>query len=116
MTDVMVEAMRPGALLVDLAAERGGNCTLSRADEEVLHGGVTILAPTDLASGSPVSSSRMFANNVVNLLRLLTTDGEVVLDLEDDIVASMLVTSGGEVVHPGVREMLESAPSGGTES
>ena len=115
-TDVMVEAMRPGALLVDLAADRGGNCTLSRADEEVLHGGVTILAPTDLASGSPVSSSRMFANNVVNLLRLLTTDGEVVLDLEDDIVASMLVTSGGEVVHPGVREMLESAPSGGTES
>ena len=115
-TDVMVEAMRPGALLVDLAAERGGNCTLSRADEEVLHGGVTILAPPDLASGSPVSSSRMFANNVVNLLRLLTTDGEVVLDLEDDIVASMLVTSGGEVVHPGVREMLESAPSGGTES
>ena len=115
-TDVMVEAMRPGALLVDLAAERGGNCTLSRADEEALHGGVTILAPTDLASGSPVSSSRMFANNVVNLLRLLTTDGEVVLDLEDDIVASMLVTSGGEVVHPGVREMLEPAPSGGTES
>ena len=112
-TDVMVEAMRPGALLIDLAADRGGNCTLSRADEEVLHGGVTILAPTDLASGSPVSASRMFANNVRNLVRLLTTDGEIVLDPEDDIVASMLVTSGGEVVHPGVREMLGLAPIGG---
>jgi len=115
-TEAMVEAMRPGALLIDLAGERGGNCTLSRADEEVVHGGVTILAPTDLASGSPFSASRMFANNVANLIRLLAVDGEIVLDLEDDIVASMLITSGGEVVHPQVRELLGSVSAGGTGS
>tara|TARA_B100001123_G_scaffold229597_1_gene258235 strand:+ start:16 stop:678 length:663 start_codon:yes stop_codon:yes gene_type:complete len=114
-TDAMVEAMRPGSLLLDLAAERGGNCALSRADEEVLHNGVTILAPTDLASGSPLSASRMFANNVVNLVRMLCTDGDIHLDLEDDIVAAMLVATGGAVVHPGVSEALDAA-EGGSDS
>ena len=106
-TQRMVEAMRPGSLLLDLAAQRGGNCTLTRADEEVDHRGVTILGPTDLASGSPVTASRMFAANMVNLVRHLIVDDVLVTDPDDEIASSMLVTTGGTVVHPDVRRALE---------
>jgi NAD(P) transhydrogenase subunit alpha len=110
-TEAMVDAMKPGSMIVDLAAQRGGNCTLTRIDEEVVHNGVTILGPTDMASGSPVSASHMFANNVVNLLRLLVTDDDTInLDTDDDIIAAMLVTTGGEVVHPQVRDALGLPP------
>jgi len=112
-TQTMVEAMKPGSLLMDLAAERGGNCSLSQPDKEVSFSGVTILAPTDLASGSSVSASRMFANNILNLLRLLCTDGVLRLDLNDDIVASMLVAANGEIVNPVLRESLDSITEGG---
>ena len=106
-TQRMVEAMRPGSLLLDLAAQRGGNCTLTRADEQVDHQGVAVLGPTDLASGSPATASRMFAANLVNLVRHLIVDDTVVVNSDDEIVTSMLVTAGGVVVHPGVRRTLE---------
>jgi NAD(P) transhydrogenase subunit alpha len=106
-TAEMVEAMRPGTVIVDLAAERGGNCTLTVADEEVWHDGVLVLGPTDLPSRSPRNASQMFATNVVTLLNHLTDDeGALVVDPSDEITGAMLVASGGEVVHPRVRTAL----------
>ena len=111
-TTAMVAGMRPGSLVVDLAVQRGGNCDLSVADEEVDHGGVVILAPTDLASGSAVTASRMFATNVVNLIRMLDRDGEPFIDPEDDVLVGMHVTAGGKVVHPMVRAALDERGAG----
>ena len=111
-TAAMVAGMRPGSLLVDLAVQRGGNCDLSVADQEVDHGGVTVLAPTDLASGSAVTASRMFATNVVNLIHMLDRDGEPFVDPDDDVLVGMHVTAGGEVVHPMVRAALDEQGAG----
>ena len=106
-TAAMVGGMRSGSVLVDLAVQRGGNCEVSIADTDVDHGGVTILGPTDLASGSAVTASRMFATNITNLVRMLDNDGEPFVDPDDDVLAGMLVAAGGEVVHPVVRSLLE---------
>ena len=110
----MVAAMRPGSLVIDLAVERGGNCEVSRADMDVDHHGVTVLAPTDLASGSALTASRMFATNLVNLVRMMDRDGEAFVDPDDEVLAGMLVVAGGNVVHPVVRETQaqQSSPSG----
>ena len=106
-TAAMVAGMRPGSVLVDLAVQRGGNCEVSIADSDVDHGGVTVLAPTNLASGSAVTASRMFATNITNLVRMLDNDGEAFVDPDDDVLVGMLVAAGGEVVHPVVRSLLE---------
>ena len=106
-TAAMVAGMRPGSVLVDLAVQRGGNCEVSIADSDVDHGGVTVLAPTNLASGSAVTASRMFATNITNLVRMLDNDGEAFVDPDDDVLAGMLVAAGGQVVHPVVRSLLE---------
>ena len=106
-TAAMVAGMRPGSVLVDLAVQRGGNCEVSIADSDVDHGGVTVLAPTNLASGSAVTASRMFATNITNLVRMLDNDGEPFVDPDDDVLVGMLVATGGQVVHPVVRSLLE---------
>ncbi len=106
-TAAMVAGMRPGSVLVDLAVQRGGNCEVSIADSDVDHGGVTVLAPTNLASGSAVTASRMFATNITNLVRMLDNDGEAFVDPDDDVLTGMLVAAGGQVVHPVVRSLLE---------
>jgi NAD(P) transhydrogenase subunit alpha len=106
-TAAMVAGMRPGSVLVDLAVQRGGNCEVSIADSDVDHGGVTVLAPTNLASGSAVTASRMFATNITNLVRMLDNDGEAFVDPDDDVLVGMLVATGGQVVHPVVRSLLE---------
>lgn len=104
-TTAMVEAMAPGSVIVDMAAERGGNCELSRLDEEVVHNGITILAPSDLASGAAATASQMFTNNVITLLAHLTDEeGELVLDLDDEITVGTLVAKGGTIVHPRILE------------
>jgi H+-translocating NAD(P) transhydrogenase subunit alpha len=91
-TREMVEKMRPGSVVVDLAAESGGNVELSVAGELVVHGGVTIWGAKDVASSMPVHASQLYARNVTNLLLLMTKDGEVVPDFEDEIVAASCVT------------------------
>ena len=91
-TAAMVEAMRPGSVLVDLAAESGGNCELSRPGEDVDHGGVLVHGVQDAPSAMPVHASQLYARNVVNLLLLMTTDGQVVPDFDDEIVAAACVT------------------------
>lgn len=92
LTTEMVESMRPGSVVVDLAAESGGNCELSRPGEEVEHRGVTVWGARDVPSSMPVHASQLYARNVSNLLLLMTTDGQVVPDFDDEIVAASCVT------------------------
>jgi H+-translocating NAD(P) transhydrogenase subunit alpha len=99
-TQEMVEAMRPGAIIMDLAAESGGNCPLTRVNEEVRHGDVTILGPGDLAAGMPIHASQMYSRNVEALIHHLVRDGDLQLDATDEIVRDCLVTADGEIVHP----------------
>jgi NAD(P) transhydrogenase subunit alpha len=93
----MVEAMRPGTVVVDIAAESGGNCELSRPGEQVLHGGVLVWGGRNMASSMAFDASRLYARNVANLVLLMTKDAVVVPDLADEIVAGCLVTFDGAV-------------------
>ncbi len=92
-----VRAMRPGSVIVDLAAETGGNCELTRPGEDVDEGGVAILGPTNLASTMAYDASRLYSRNVTSLLQHLAPEGELRLDFEDEI------TAGACVTRPGVR-------------
>ena len=107
----MVEAMRTGSVVVDIAASSGGNVELSRPDETVVHGGVTILGPSDLAGQVAHDASQMYARNATELLGRMTEDGELAIDMEDDILAGCGITHGGEVVHPVVRRTIEQEAS-----
>jgi H+-translocating NAD(P) transhydrogenase subunit alpha len=93
---------------VDLAAERGGNCELTKANETVVVHGVHIMGPTNLPATVPYHASQMFAHNVAGFLGLLIDEGELKINLEDEIVRGTLVTQGGEVVNEQVREAMES--------
>jgi H+-translocating NAD(P) transhydrogenase subunit alpha len=105
-TEDMVDAMKAGAILVDLAAESGGNCTLTRVDQEVVRGGALILGPSDLAAGMPGHASQMYSRNMEALLLHLWQDNALRVDAGDEIVRECLVTAGGEVVHPRVAATL----------
>jgi NAD(P) transhydrogenase subunit alpha len=105
-TSEMVRRMAPGSMIVDIAAERGGNCELTRAGETVECGGVSIMGPLNLASTIPYHASQMYARNIATFLKYLVKDGALNLDREDEIVRETLVTYAGEVVHPKVRELL----------
>jgi H+-translocating NAD(P) transhydrogenase subunit alpha len=102
--------MAPGSVIVDLAAERGGNCELTKADEVVVENGVTILGPTNLPSEVPTHASQMLSNNMLNFLKLIARGGELKLNLDDEVVRSTLAAYRGEVVSPQVRELLGLAP------
>lgn len=101
-----VQKMQPGSVIIDLAAERGGNCELTQADETVVEQGVTILGPTNLPSTAPYHASQMYSRTVANFLRLMTKDGELQLDTEDEIVRDTVVTHAGEVTNPRIRDLL----------
>jgi NAD(P) transhydrogenase subunit alpha len=105
-TDEMVAGMTPGAVVVDLAAERGGNVEPSRPDETVVAHGVTVLGPTNLPATVPFHASQMYAKNVSTLLLHLVDDGALQIDLEDEITQGTLVSRNGEVVHERVRDLL----------
>ncbi len=92
LTTAMVEAMRPGSVVVDLAAESGGNCELSVAGEDVEHRGVLVHGMRDVPSSMPVHASQLYARNVVSLLLLMTADGRVVPDFDDEVVAAACVS------------------------
>jgi NAD(P) transhydrogenase subunit alpha len=114
-TSEMVGVMAPGSVIVDIAAERGGNCELTRAGETFVHQGVTIAGPIDLPSAAPFHASQMFGSNVTAFLKILVKDGALVLNREDEIVRETLVTHGKEIVHARVSELAASvtAPSQG---
>jgi len=101
-----VARMQPGSVIVDLGAERGGNCALTKADERVVAHSVTILGPTNLPSELPLHASQMFSANLTAFLLNLTKKGEVVLNCDDPIIRETLVTREGDVVHPRLRELL----------
>jgi NAD(P) transhydrogenase subunit alpha len=105
-TEQMVAGMQPGSVIVDLAAERGGNCELTRADQVVVDRGVTILGPTNLASTVPYHASQMYAKNIATFLVHLVKNGALAFDPDDEITRETLVTHRGEVVQPRVRELV----------
>ena len=106
-TEEMVKAMKPGSVIVDLAAERGGNCDLTKAGETVVENGVLIIGPTNVPSSVPFHASQMFGKNMENLLNLLLDDnGDLQLDFEDQIVADTVISHGGDVPQARLREML----------
>jgi NAD(P) transhydrogenase subunit alpha len=117
-TKEMVAAMAPGSVIVDLAAERGGNCELTKSGEKIMVHGVTIIGQFNLASAVPYHASQMYARNVSAFLLYLVKDGVVRVDPEDEIIRSTLLTRGGEVVNARVREFFSlpamAAPKGGS--
>jgi NAD(P) transhydrogenase subunit alpha len=106
----MVKGMKPGSVIVDLAAERGGNCELTQCDETVVAHGVTILGPSNLAATVATHASQMYARNILTLVQHFVKDGTFQLNMEDEITAGCVVTTGGEVVHSRVRELMGLAP------
>jgi NAD(P) transhydrogenase subunit alpha len=117
-TKDMVERMAPGSVIVDLAAERGGNCELTKPDETIVVHGVTIIGAFNLAETVPYHASQMYARNISAFLQNLTKDGSMQLNLKDEIIRETLVTHEGEIVNARVREFfslpaLQSMPAGG---
>jgi len=105
-TKEMVASMAPGSVIIDLAGERGGNCELTSPGEIISKHGVTIIGWFNLASTVPYHASQMFARNVSAFLLHLVKDGKLQLNVEDEIVRETMLTRGGEVVHPRVREFF----------
>jgi H+-translocating NAD(P) transhydrogenase subunit alpha len=111
-TEEMTNSMLPGSVIVDIAAERGGNCELTRAGETVVHNGVSIVGAIHLPSRAPFHASQMYATNVVNFLKLMINkEGALSISREDEIIRGSLVTHEGQVVHPKVTQLLEQAVS-----
>ena len=108
-TREMVARMAPGSVIVDIAAERGGNCEMTEPDDEVEYCGVHVLGPVNLPSTVPYHASQMYAKNIATFLKYLIKDGRIALDRADEIVRETLVTDAGEVVHPRVLEALGAA-------
>ena len=105
-TEEMVKCMKPNSLIVDLAAERGGNCELTHPGETVIKHGVTIMGPLNLPTTVPYDASQMYAKNVLNFLLHLFKDGKPRFDEEDEIIRETIVTHRGEIVNSRLREIL----------
>jgi NAD(P) transhydrogenase subunit alpha len=106
-TQDMVQAMRLGSVIVDVAAETGGNCELTRPGEVVEHNGVRILGPLNLPSSIPYHASQMYAKNITAFIQNLVKNGNLNLNTEDQIIRDTLLTHNGEVVNPQVRQLLD---------
>ncbi len=104
-----VASMKRGSVIVDLAAGSGGNCDLTRADEEVVEHGVTVLGPTNLPAEVPVDASQMYARNITTFIQHLAPEGELVIDLEDEITRGALLVRGGEIANERVRQKLQES-------
>lgn len=108
-TREMVEAMKPGSVVVDLAAESGGNCELTEAGRTVDHGGVLVAGPTNIASSIPIHATEMYAKNLLNFLSPHLKEGALELDWEDEVLIGSVLTHAGEVRHEPTRAQLDSA-------
>jgi NAD(P) transhydrogenase subunit alpha len=109
-TRAMVEAMQPGSIVVDIAAERGGNCELTVAGETIEHNGVLVAGPLNLPSTVAFHASQLYAKNIVTFLLHLAKDGALQVDTADEITRETLLTQGGQVVNARVREKLGLEP------
>jgi NAD(P) transhydrogenase subunit alpha len=105
-TEEMVAQMNPGSVIVDLAAEQGGNCAGTEPGKDVVRHGVTIIGPINLPSSMPVHASQMYAKNVATLLQYMVKDGNLQLNFEDDIIGSTCVTHAGEILNQRVKDAL----------
>jgi NAD(P) transhydrogenase subunit alpha len=108
-TRSMVEGMRPGAVLVDLAAESGGNCEATVPGQTVAVGAVNVIGPVNLPSMGALHSSEMYAKNLFNFVSLIVKDGAINLDWTDELVAKTCLTHGGEIKHEATKKMVEGA-------
>lgn len=102
----MIAAMKPGSVVIDLAADQGGNCEGSEAGKDVLRHGVTIIGPVNLPSTVPTHASQMLSKNMLTLVQYLVKDGSLALNFEDDIIASACVTHGQEILNQRVKDLL----------
>ena len=115
-TQDMVKAMKPGSVIVDLAAERGGNCDLTKQGETVVAHEVTILGPENVPSDLAHHASQMFGKNMQTLLELILDDGSINLNFDDEIIAGTVVSHQGDVPHPHMRKLLGlSEPEANTQ-
>ncbi|MDM8558832.1 Re/Si-specific NAD(P)(+) transhydrogenase subunit alpha [Candidatus Parabeggiatoa sp. HSG14] len=108
-TKEMVENMAPGSVVIDLAAEGGGNCELTQANETIDHQGVIIHGPTDLPQRTSIHASEMYSKNLFNLLSLMIEDGELKIDWTDEVIVGSSLTHAGEIKHAPTRELVEGA-------
>ncbi len=106
-TQAMVEDMVPGAVIVDIAAEGGGNCELTQPDQTITHRGVIIHGPLNIPSQTPVHASEMYSKNLFNLLSLMIKEGELQIDWEDEVIAGSTLTHAGEIKHTPTRQLVE---------
>jgi H+-translocating NAD(P) transhydrogenase subunit alpha len=106
-TGEMVKAMAPGSVIIDVAAERGGNCELTRMGETIKAHGVTIIGAINLASSVPYHASQMYARNLSTYLTYMVKDGKLQLNLQDEIIRETMITNGGEIVNARVREFFK---------
>ena len=111
-TEEMVKGMRAGSVIVDLAAERGGNCELTKAGQTVVYNGVKIIGPMNIPATVPYHASQMYAKNVATFLLHLTKEGKLTIDTEDEITTGTLITQGGKVGHPRVLEAMSVSSEG----
>ncbi len=107
-TEEMVRGMRPGSVIIDLAAEQGGNCSLTEPGQEIVKYGVVIIGPINLPSTMPFHASQMYARTATNFLAHLLKDGVIHLDLNDELTRGPLVTHQGEILHQAVKARLSS--------
>ncbi|MBF2083605.1 Re/Si-specific NAD(P)(+) transhydrogenase subunit alpha [Thermoleptolyngbya sp. C42_A2020_037] len=112
LTEEMVAQMKPGSVVVDLAAEQGGNCACTEPGKDVVKNGVTIMGPINLPSSLPIHASQMYAKNLTSLLQLMVKDGELLLNFDDDIIASACVAHAGEIRNERVKAALAAACEG----
>ena len=108
-TKDMVPAMRPGSVIVDLAAETGGNCELTEPGQTVVRDGVTIIGTTNVPSTMPYHSSQMYSRNIQSLLALFLKDGKATLDMSDEVIKGTVITQNGDVVHDATKKLLAPA-------
>ena len=103
----MVEEMKPGSVIIDLAAENGGNCELTKVDESISFNGIEIDGTSNIPGTMPVHASELYSKNVAALLAYMTKDGELNLDLEDEIISGSMYTHLGEITNSSTKEALE---------
>jgi H+-translocating NAD(P) transhydrogenase subunit alpha len=107
----VVEQMKPGAVIIDLAAEGGGNCEVTQPGEQIEHQGVIVYGPLNVPSELAVHASEMYAKNLLNFLTPMLQDGEFKPDWEDEVISGSLLTHAGEIKHGPSREAVEGAQS-----
>ncbi len=106
-SEEVVAGMRPGSVIVDIAAEKGGNCAVTKPGEKIVHKGVTVIGPLNLPAQVPVHASQMYAKNISSFLLHIVKEGKLELDLQDEITKAALVAHGGELVHQTVLDALK---------